>query len=134
MQRKLKRMKYRKKKIAAYRCCACGVEFTGREQKEQKKRDGRQDHVFEAVDATLNQRVQAHKHGVVSSRCKYRTKSEREAGRPIGSKHGNECRHYVPTKTSRKKRYDYSTFSRRFAKLKGFGFAKFPVGRYCKNT
>ena len=51
-------------KNAAPRCCACGVEFTGREQKEQKERDGRLDHVFEAVDATLNQRAQAHKHGV----------------------------------------------------------------------
>ena len=47
-------------------CCGCGVEFTGREHKEQKERDGRLGHVFEAVDATLNQRAQARKHGVVS--------------------------------------------------------------------
>ena len=73
-------------------CCVCGVEFTGRERKEQKEGDGRLGHIFEAVDAT------ARKHGVRRQFVvQVPHKSKREAGHPTASKHGSECHNYVPT-------------------------------------
>ena len=68
----------------------CGVEFTGRERKEQEEGDRRLGHIFEAVDVT------ARKHGdrrQFAVQVPHKSKS----GCPTALKHGSECRDYVPT-------------------------------------